>query len=359
MTDWFGEVGRRKPVSKAVVWILAVVASLGINWSVAKKLDSSFDQMAVRSAAEKKNNRDIEVYVEPFDERFVEANPNLPSNPPDETVNFGARDQQAAEPDPDPSSESDFPARDTEQESQTFLERGDTSERLEAGVYSEASTESPPAQEASGAVGDMAPRVERETPEWLQPAKEGEGTDIPEASDGEEKTSDEAEERRPGSIVLDDGLQKQTEESESPSVNNPAARPLPRKKVGAEVLLAPLNQSKARASRRGEMGVNSRLTDYGEYTQRALEAIQAEWHRLIREVSLGADSTYSSVTVVFYIEKNGSISRTKIEKSTASELGSMICLDAVYARAPYGVWTDDMVRTLGDETRVEITFHYR
>ena len=358
MTDWFGEVGGRKPVAKTVVWILAVVASLLINWTVAKKLDSSFDQLAVRSPAEKKANREMEVYVEPYEQRFVEANPNLPSNPPDDTVNFGARDQQAAEPEPDPSSESDFPEHDSEQESQTFLERGDTSERLKPGVYSEAATESPPAQESGGTVGDLAPRVERETPEWIQSSEKGAGTEIPEASKGEE-TDPEAERRKPGSIVLDDGPQKKPEKSESPSMNNPAARPLPRKKVGAEVLLAPLNQSKARASRQGEMGVNSRLTDYGEYTQRALEAIQAEWHRLIREVSLGADSTFSSVAVVFYIDKTGSVSKAKIEKSTSSELGSMICLDAIYARAPYGVWTDDMIRTLGDETRVEITFHYR
>jgi len=358
MTDWFGQVEGRKPWMRGGIWILAVAVSLGVNWTVARQLDSTFEQWSMREPSAPPPVRDMEVYVQPFEERFVEANPNLPSNPPDETVNFGARDQQAAEQEPDPSSESDFPARDSEQDSQTFLERGDTSERLAPGVYSEAAPQEQPVPESAGTVGDLAPRVDRETPEWMQEASDGQGTRIPEASEGE-KTDPEEQERRPGTIVLDDGPPQAPKAEPSPSVNNPAARPLPRKKVGADVLLAPLNRSDNRASRRGEMGVNSRLTDYGEYTQRALEAIQAEWHRLIREVSLGADSTFSSVTVVFFIDKSGSISRASIEESTASELGAMICLDAIYARAPYGVWTRDMIRTLGDETRVEITFHYR
>lgn len=358
MTDWFGEVRGRKPVAKVVVWSLAVVISLAVNRWVAVKLEASFSQLAIRSVTPRETAREIEVAFEPWEERFVEANPNVPSNTPDETVNFGSRNQQAAEEEPDPASESDFPERESEMESQTFLERGDTAERLQPGVYSEAAAESPPTQEAGGTVGDMAPQVERKTPEWMKPVEEGEGSRVPEESEGDESPSEE-ENRRPGTIALDDGPQQVQREEQSQSVNSPAARPLPRKKVGADVLLAPLNQSKARASRRGELAVNSRLTDYGEYTQRALEAIQAEWHRLIREVSLGADSTFSSVTVVFFIDQSGSIAKTKIEESTASELGSMICLDAIYARAPYGVWTDDMIRTLGEETRVEITFRYR
>jgi len=358
MTDWFGQVERRKPWLRAGVWILAVVVSLGINWMVAKELDSTFERWSMRDPAEPRQDRDIQVYVQPMEERFVEANPNLPSNPPDDTLNFGARDQQAAEPEADPASESDFPMRDSEDESQTFLERGDTHERLESGVYSDAAPEQQPTEESSGTIGEMAPLVERETPEWMESAEEGEGTKIPEAAQGQEEETDDSE-RRPGTIVLDDGQQQSVQSPANPSVNNPAARPLPRKKVGADVLLAPINRAENRASRQGEMGVNSRLTDYGEYTQRALEAIQGEWHRLIREVSLGADSTFSSVQVVFFITKTGSVTKAKIEKSTASELGSMICLDAIQARAPFGVWTRDMIQSLGDETRVEITFHYR
>ncbi len=358
MTDWFGDVAGRKPWVRTVVWVLAIVGSLAFNWVVAEKLNATFEQLAVRDHSAKEEGRDVLVYVEPFEERFVEANPNLPSNPPDETVNFGARDQQAAEPEPDLRSDSDFPERESEGESQTFLERGDTRERLEPGVYSEAAPRNEPVPKTSGTAGDLAPQVQRETPEWIQPVDEGEGTRIRAAEEGEEREPRE-EERRPGSIALDDGPQASPAEAPARAVNNPAARPLPRKKVGTEVLLAPLNQSEKRASRRGELGVNSRLTDYGEYTQRALEAIQAEWHRLIREVAVGADSTFSSVTVIFYINKAGSVARARIDQSTASELGAMICLDAIHARAPYGKWSEEMIRRLGDETEVEITFHYR
>jgi len=358
MTDWFGEVRGPRPIARAAAWVLAIGISVGVNWTGARQLDAAFDGLSQREASKPKQNREIEVWVEPMEQRFVEANPNRPSNVPDETNNFAARDQQAAEPDPDPTETSEFPMQESDDQSQTILERGDTRDQFQPGIYSDAVPEQPPVEAGGGTLGELAPQVERETPEWVQPAKEGSGTRIPTPEKGEEKESDEPD-KRAGTIVLNDGPLESTREEQSPSVNNPSARPLPRKKVGAEVLLAPINQSKTRASRQGEIGVNSRLTDFGDYTQRALEAIQAEWHRLIREVSVGSESTYSSVTVVFYIDKSGSIDEAKIDKSTAGDLGTMICLDAIHARAPYGPWTKDMIRTLGDRTKMEITFHYR
>ncbi|MEM0965621.1 MAG: hypothetical protein AAGJ81_05685 [Verrucomicrobiota bacterium] len=357
MTNWFGEVRKTTWSGRLAVWLLAIGISVAVNWTGAWQLDSAFSDSSVRKA-EENQNRQIEVYVQPFNERFVEPNPNVPSNPPDETVNFGARDQQAAEPEPVADSESDFPSRDSDDLSQTFLERGDTREQFQPGVYSEAATEQPPVEAGGGTLGDLAPRAERETPDWVKPVEEGEGTRIPTQEEGEQNRVDEPD-RRPGSIVLDDGPLDSANEQQSPSLNNPAARPLPRKKVGAEVLLAPLNRSEARAARRGELAVNSRLTDFGDYTQRALEAIQAEWHRLIREVSVGANSTFSSVKVEFYIDRYGSIDEARIVETTAGELGTLITLDSIYARAPYGIWTENMVRTLGERTRMEITFNYR
>jgi len=358
MTDWFGDVGGRRPWGRAAVWVLAVAVSAAVNWSGARQLDSAFDGLSGRESSEPSRNREIEVWVQPLKERFVEASPQVPSNPPDETLNFGARDQQAAQPEPDPSEDSAFPLRESEDESQTFLERGDARERLSPGVYSEAASAQPPPEAGGGSVGELAPRVERQTPEWIDETERGPGSEIPRAESGVRQDPGERE-RRPGTIALDDGPVESTSERPSPSVNNPAARPLPRKRVGAEVLLAPLNRSESRAARRGELAVDSRLTDFGDYTQRTLEAIQAEWHRLIREVSVGGSETFSSVTVVFYIDRRGSIAEVKVEESTAGELGTMICLDAVHARAPFGAWTREMVRALGDRTRMEITFHYR
>jgi hypothetical protein len=355
MTDWFAEIGRPRRGVRAAVWLAAIGISVAVNWSGAWRLDAEFDRLARKPPDRPAEEPSVEVWVEPFEERFVEANPEVPTNRPDDTRNIAARDQQAAEEEPDPADDSSFPRRDTERESQTFVERGETSEPLPPGVYSESASREPPRDAGGGTVGEMAPRAERETPDWVESEEEGPGDRIPAAEDGEEKT-DEAE-RRPGTLRLDDGPEREPEESAT--ANNPAARPLPRKKVGADALLAPLNRSEERAPRRGRLGVDSRLTDFGDYTQRALEAIQAEWHRLIREVSLGSSSAFSSVTVEFYLDQAGSVDEARVVETTSGELGTMICLDAIYARAPYGRWTGEMKRILGERTRIEITFHYR
>ncbi len=357
MTDWYAEVGRPGRFSRTAIWVVAIAVSVLVNGSVAVQLESFL--MEGRSQLPQKNEevRALDVRVLPLEDRFVEANPEVPTNPPDETTNFGARDQQAAEPEPDPAGESSFPQRDSEEDSQTFVERGDTEKRLPPGVYSESATASEATRADDSRLGELAPLVEKETPEWIESRVEGVGDQIPEARKGEEEESKDPD-RLPGMLVLNDDGAASPAETPATATNNPEARPLPRKKVGADVLLAPLARSEKSAPRRGQLAVDSRLTDYGDYTQRALEAIQAEWHQLTREVSVGAGSRFSSVEVKFIIDTEGSIEEAKIVETTAGQLASMICLDAIYARAPYGRWTDDMKKTLGDREEVTITFNY-
>ncbi len=358
MIDWFAEVARPRPVFRGGIRVAAVGISLLVNWSGAVRIDSLLREGRSAAAESAKRETSIDLRVVPFEERFVEPNPEVPVNQPDETVNFGSRDQQAAEPEPNLSGESDFPLRESEDESQTFVERGETVERLPPGVYSESAVPEAGGAGAAGRLGELAPPVEKKVPEWIEGQASGSGARIPEPREGEQNDPDEPE-RRPGTLVLNDGPADPAQPDPSRSVNDPAARPLPRKKVGAEVLLAPLNESGERAPRRGTLAVNSRLTDFGDYTQRTLEAIQAEWHRLVREVSVDSGSTFSSVQVKFRITRKGSVTDAGIVESTADPIGSMICLDAIHARAPFGAWTDEMVRILGDSTEMEITFHYR
>jgi len=356
VTDWHAEVGRPKRFIRVSIWIAAVVLSLGLNWMGALQLESMLHSEHSFSPRDRSENRALDIRVIPFEERFVEANPEVPSNPPDETTNFGARDQQAAEPEADPSSDGELPQRESEVDSQTFVERGEAQKPLSPGVYSEAATATQPSETTQGTLGELAPAAQRETPDWMENAPDMDGVTVPESREGE-KDRKQAE-RTPGVLVLTDAESTVSSEQTARSVNNPEARPLPRKKVGADVLLAPLARSDRSAPRRGQVAVDSRLTDYGDYTQRALEAIQAEWHQLIREVSVDAGSRFSSVEVTFVLNDEGTITEAKIVESTGGELASLICLDAIYARSPYGQWTEDMRKVLGDSEEVTITFRY-
>lgn len=355
MINWFEELGSRSKFQKYGVWFLALLLSLVFNWTAAEQLSRQF----LETYYEPRDNKDksLEVTVDPSFHRFVEANPNVPINEPDPTPNFAARDQQAAQESSDIASDSHLPELDAEQESQTIMERGDEA-HLEQGIYSDHVADEVPAQQEAG-MGTPFPEAAQELPEWLQEVVADEGDSVPEIRTTSEDTPEDAKEERTGWIALDDGpAPEEADPQEAPQEFSPEARPMPRPRVGADVLQAPLNRSGQSASRQGRIAVESKMTDFGDYTQRALEAIQAEWHRLVREVSPSSSASFTKVRVRFDVLSNGEIENMAIEESTAGELAAMICLDAIHARAPYGHWTDDMKSTLGDRTTMRITFNY-
>ena len=67
-----------------------------------------FFQLSGQSTPESRKDIEIQWTVQPFEKdtleanKFIEANPNSPDNPPDETNHFSFRDQQAAQPNNSP-----------------------------------------------------------------------------------------------------------------------------------------------------------------------------------------------------------------------------------------------------------------
>ncbi len=367
MTDYLEDLGRRGRRAPWLIWIVALVISMLVNAGVAYQFSRTAVLAEQRAAAEATPSPPPVTLV-----RFVEANPQVPENPPDPTVQESTRDQQAAQPEPAPPAEAPAPQRDSEVESQTIVPRGEAPEPLEPGIYgSPAAEPTPPEVEVppapAEAPGRPLPPRERELPEWVEPPVTGPGVEIPEPVEGEPDPPEPApaEEEVPKVLDLRPGggePQRPAEPREETAAAEPAprgreAQPLPRRRVGADVLEAPLNRSEASAPRRGRLSVDSRVTDYGAYTQRMLEAIQQEWFRLIREVQVSTN--FSRVDTVFTVDASGSITDVRITDSTAGDLASVICLDAIYGRAPYGEWTASMRERLGGQTEVEITFHYR
>lgn len=348
--NWFGPVGRGSP--SAV--LAALVLTLGLHWLAAQHADVWLGMEARERSGQ--DERTLSVVIEPPENSFfLEANPAVPSNEPDTTEAFAARDQQAAQEDEETLDQSPVPLRDSEYESQTILERGsEASEPLPPGIYGLGE---------SGA-GDPA-EVPFEA--FLPEARVAVGQDDPEITDGEglrlpEVAREAAPEDREAIRVID--LREVTQASGQSQVDDRPAgtvrpQPMPRPRLSPDVLQAPLRGSATGARQVGSLAVSTRLSEFGSYLQRMLETIQTEWHRLASEVNLTSADTYARVRISFRVDTEGRVRGARIVETSAGAIGSAICLDAIMARSPFGEWTEAMRKSLGEDTEVTITFHYR
>ena len=110
--------------------------------------------------------------------------------------------------------------------------------------------------------------------------------------------------------------------------------------------------------RAGMLALDARFSSYGDYSQRMLEAIQASWWSLIERARFD-DFAAGYVIVRFRIHRDGTVTDAEVVASTVPTLAALTCKDAVALPAPYDSWRADMVAMLGDDEPVTITFHYR
>ena len=111
-------------------------------------------------------------------------------------------------------------------------------------------------------------------------------------------------------------------------------------------------------SRAGSIAVDARFSNYGDYTQRMLEAIQSSWWSII-ERSRFEGLSRGSVIVRFRLHRDGTVTDAQILGSEVTRVMSLACKDAVMAPAPYDIWRADMVAMYGESDTVTINFHYR
>ena len=110
-------------------------------------------------------------------------------------------------------------------------------------------------------------------------------------------------------------------------------------------------------SRAGSIAVDARFSNYGDYTQRMLEAIQSSWWSII-ERSRFEGVSRGRVTVSFRLHRDGTVTDAKIHGSEVTRVMTLACKDAVMAPAPYDIWRADMVAMYGESDTVTINFHY-
>ena len=111
-------------------------------------------------------------------------------------------------------------------------------------------------------------------------------------------------------------------------------------------------------SRAGTIAVDARFSNYGDYTQRMMEAIQSSWWSII-ERSRFEGVTRGNVIVRFRLHRDGTVTDAQVLGSEVTRVMTLACKDAVMAPAPYDIWRADMVAMYGESDTVTINFIYR
>lgn len=323
--------------------------------------------------------------------RFVEANPEVSPQPPDDSPNFAARDQQSAQPDPQawnspdrvPNLEGEEPDSPKIVESEFFRE--ENQEPLPPGVYalSGGSASGQGSLAPTGYTPSMPkPRTPPAAPDFLEAeVAEGEGLatwlspgpgDKPEGTESEPAVVDlsldmsawlAAQQGEPGSpgspgSGLSLGQGDHPAEGEGEGVGSDP-RPLPRVRLSPRVAPGPLRHHAGGVTRSGAIAIDANFAEYGDYLQRMFDAISLKWNQLNYASIRSYQEMNSRVLVEFNVTRDGTIKDLRVIMTTADRLRTLFCEDAILSRAPYGPWTADMVRVLGEVQPVRITFIYR
>lgn len=324
----------------------------------------------VAAAADSGEQREVEyVYEEPEpqDERYVETNPDVPTNPPDDTPNFSDRDQQASQ-----KEQSDIGA-----ENQTFVQGEDEeSTRIVDEEYvPETVPPTPPPQPQSeqqpeevAAVPYMPPS-QPIAPDFLQqeetPNEEGLASRMDNPDENEEMVEDPEEHKDlPLSLqALEMEMQPQenpdSQQTTQPQQQSSPQQPLPRPRIRTNSIPGPLMRSLGRAPVLGRDAFDARFSRFGEYLNLMFDAIGQHWY-LITERSDADDLEVSSrFTVEFKLTRDGEARDVRVINSSAGLIAERLGVDAVMSTAPYGEWTEEMIHTLKEEETIRITFIYR
>ena len=109
----------------------------------------------------------------------------------------------------------------------------------------------------------------------------------------------------------------------------------------------------------GNIAFDTRLSEFGDYLSRVLEAIAMKWYALNNSATQSVTDSNTFVKVEFDVTKDGQVTNLRVIESNSSRSAQWRCLDAIQSNAPYYEWTKDMVVVLGDSQPVSIQFIYR
>lgn len=288
---------------------------------------------------------------DPF--KFVETNPDAPDHTPDKTTNFAAQNQQAAEDKPDPTSKAD---RASTTGKKDFDSNQIVDGRLSTPMENLAAI--PPSPEVAQAEQEQMTQKQRAEQNPLTgfekkegDAKDGIGTNVAPHLANAQAVPERVEGGK--DVPHDDSATGLTA-----AIDPRRPRPRPQLVKTQNTRPAILSENPVKAPNMGLSGIDAKWSEYGQYLQKMIDAVQFQWERLILNLSaMPAGGT--NVSVKFVLNSEGNISTVVSVNGTANETATRACVSAITERAPYGAWTDDMRAALGDKQEMTFTFYYQ
>ena len=280
--------------------------------------------------------------------RFVETNPDAPQNIPDKTRNFGAQNQQAAQPKPSPKTGGDHPAQEGKKDIEsTQIVDG----RL--GPKTPVSAAPAPPSPSTATTAKAAPiREQNPLPGYQKSVgenKEAFGTNVGQVAENVRNVPKRISGQR--NVPLIEGAN-----SLAPQIDPKHPRPRPTLSE-RDVRPAIFSDNPTGTTNIGLASWDARWSNYGQYLQQLIDTVQAEWDQILSNSNVYPTSG-THVVVTFRLNAKGAISEIVKVDGNAGDLGQRYCVSAITDRAPYGKWTDDMIAVLGNEQQLTFAFYY-
>lgn len=291
---------------------------------------------------------------------FVEINPDAPDAEPDKTNQTGARNQKVAQPDPG-KDETEKPKTEGELKQSSAIVSGQRAQPVDTPPPGGGAQGQNDAAMQASVTGDSKVK-QAQTPlpgyeDIVGENPDGIGTrmgddpnnakkDVEKKIDGQKEPGENGQ---PQVVVNSSGMPAMTP-------GRPGPRPRPKVQNARPAVLAdqPLSSNNFGAVR----GVNSRISGYGQYMDKLIEAVEVQWNRVLDQTKARPPSG-SQVTVKFRLGKDGQIWEILEVIEGIDKPSTYACLDAIRTPAPYEKWPDDMVAIFGDHDDITFTFYYR
>jgi hypothetical protein len=282
--------------------------------------------------------------------RFVEANPDAPEHIPDKTSNFAAHNQQAAQPKPSPKTGNDHPAI-------TGKKDIDSTQIVDGRLAEKQPVPMAPAPVTPPNTTPKAAPIREQNPLTGFDKSEGDdksafGTNLGQVAENVQNVPNKIEGVKEAPLI-------EGANSMVPQID--PKHPMPRPTLSEHnVRPAIFSDNPVGTSNVGLASWDARWSNYGEYLQRLIDTVQAQWDKLLSNAgSLPSPGTH--VVVTFRLKSDGTVSEILKVDGDAGKLGETYCASAITipGTSPgYGKWTDDMIAMLGEQQDLTFAFYY-
>ena len=312
-----------------------------------------------RKGSKKNDMATVSIEIDPtipFKDKllFIESNPDVHSNPPDNTKFFSSREQQSANlqnkkviPNPD----TPF----TNGDSENFkIIKNRANQSAGTSIPSKKSEALTPIKNTDAkAKGSNSPFFQ---PPISKP-------EIKQIKELESYYSKKETAENPKKIIklggktLKNGKDTSTVNSRSKQNDKRIAQ---RPRISPQLLNGPILKSKSSVARIGEIAVDCKLHPYGVYVQQMLQAIESQWYQLVKGSLpyIQKDKIPQKIVYSFLLNSKGKVEALTALGSQEDTLASDLCRQAISSRAPFGKWSEEMIKDLGGTDVITIKFSY-